>query len=172
VPLFPVPVRTRVKWHGKALTASFGDASPAIVWRWTPDELPANFALRGENGQTHLLQNKPGSGESTIAIFASATAAERALYLLSKALLGPISIWRVIIGILAVIGLLLLSVCYFIYHTGTQMIHARQALGGGVPPAAAGPAKTAAAIPAARPSQAGPAAPVPGAPMDADQLYK
>ena len=180
MPLFPSAARTRVKWHHHALTASFGDASPARICRWKQDELPEGFTLRPVDGQMHLLQTGPEKEESTIAVFPSAIAAERALDLLSQNLLGPSGFGKIITRIFAVIGLLVILAFggrivwnaqndYRLQHAAAQNMSggAQPSRGAALPPAGI-PGLTG-SVPPAPPAAA---QPVPGQPFDADQMYK
>jgi hypothetical protein len=169
--LFSRSLKTRVKWSRDALTASFADASPAMIWRWNRHELPAGFVLRTENGQTHLCQHNAAGAESTLAVFTSAAVAERAIDLLSQNLLGRRSSWRWLVWLLAVIGALLLCAIaygYLFMHLARPLapsaVQSRTAAGLGQAVPQARPV-----APAAAPA---PTAPVPGTPVDVDQIYK
>ncbi len=171
MPLFSRPMKTRVKWNRDALTASFADASPAMIWRWNRHELPAGFVLRNQNGQTHLCQHDAAGAESTLAVFTSAAVAEHAIDQLSQNLLGRRSSWRWLVWLLAVIGTLLLGAIaygYLFMHLATPA-----ARGAVLPRTAAGPGQ---AVPQARPvapaAAPAPTGPVPGTPVDVDQIYK
>ena len=162
---FSTAPKTRVKWHHKALTASFADATPAMIWRWNREELPAGFVLRHEGGQLHLRQSQ-SDGETTLAVFNDTVAAERALSLLSESLLGRFGFWRLLVYSLATLGLLTLClIAYrqiYVYQAGSRNV------------AVAAPVR-APAMPAAAPTPAqppAPAAPTPGQPVDVDSVYK
>ena len=159
--------KTRVKWHRKALTASFGDATPAVLWRWAVAELPTGFTLRHEQGQMHLLQSKPGLGESTVAVFSSPAAAERALHLLSRGLLGGNTFVRVLKNILVALGIFFLLLLAFLTLRNFAQQSATTEAAAPAQTAAA-PAQPAAQAPAA-PAQ--PVTPAPGTPVDVDQVY-
>jgi hypothetical protein len=166
MPFLSQTARTRVKWHRRALTASFADASPAMIWRWNRDELPTGFVLRSENGQLHLRQRDAAGEESTLAVFPSATAAARALDLLSRSLLGGPSFGRILTTLLAILGVLvscLLVVGYWDEQHG-QAVAAKNSRAP-APALMAGPAPVAPTAPA-------PTTPVPGTPVDVDQVYK
>ena len=169
MPFSPQTARTRVRWHHKALTASFADASPAMIWRWNRDELPAGFVLRAENGQMHLRQSDAEGAESTLAIFSSATAAERALTLLSKNLLGGSIFLQALVTLLAGLGAVLLGLVAYIYWHQYHM--QAIAVRNGPTPMQARSAG-AAPIPVAPAGAPAPTTPVPGTPVDVDQIYK
>ena len=170
MPLFPRPAKTRVKWHRHALTASFADASPAMIWRWNRHELPAGFMLHSENGRVQLRQHDAAGAASTLAVFSTVAGAERALDLLSQNLLGRGSTWRWLVWLFAIIGVLAAAIVAYGYLSFYRASAPRPAAV--QQRAAAGPGQ---AVPAARPAAPAapaPAAPVPGVPVDVDQLYK
>ena len=170
MPLFPRPLRTRVKWHRHALTASFADALPAMIWRWNRHELPAGFVLRNEQGQVHLRQHDAAGAEATLAVFPTAAKAEQALHLLSQNLLGPRSWWHWLFWLFAFIGLLTAGALAVGYVDTHRALVARPSAAGTAPPRAAG--GTAPAMAPALPAAQAPVAPVPGTPVDVDQIYK